>query len=135
MNDFFAFLYECFGYIQGFSDELYNSGVYISIGFLMLAISVVGMLIYYYLINHPKFNRWWHWLFVVVLLAVINFCIAWAMSDGVIWSNHNQTIPDNYSVSYFVTFSIINALWSVIFSFAFSMLFKWKSTNCKYSPF
>jgi len=135
MNDFFAFLYESFGYINGFSEELYNSGIYVTIGFLMLLITAVGMVTYYYLINHPKFNRWLHWLIVVILLAAINFGIAWAMSDGVIWNNHDLTIPDNYFTSYFVTLSIINALWSAVFSFAFSMAFKWKSINCKYSPF
>jgi len=135
MNDFFAFFYETLGYIKGFSEELYNSGVYVTIGFLMLIISAVGMVAYYYLINHPKFNRWWHWLLVVIVLAAINFGIAWAMSDGVIWSNNKQTIPDNYYVSYFVTFAFINALWSTLFSFAFSMIIKWKSSNCKYSPF
>ena len=135
MNDFFAFLYESFGYIKGFSEELYNSGIYVTIGVLMLSISVVGMIAYYYLINHPKFNRWLHWLFVVTMLAAINFGIAWAMSDGVVWNNHDLTIPDHYYVSYFITFAIINALWSVLFSFAFSMIFKWKSSNCKYSPF
>ena len=133
MNDFFVFFYESFGYIEGFSKDLFDSGVYVTIGFLMLAISAAGVLAYYYLINHPRFNRWFYWLIVILVLASINFSIAWAMSDGIIWELYYKVIP--YPSSYFVTFSIINALWSIFFSFVFSMAFKWRSRNCKYSPF
>ena len=135
MNDLFTTMYELFGYIEGFSDNLNQLGTNIPVGVLMLLISAVGMAVYYYVINHPKFNRWYHWLLVVGVLALINFGTAWAMSDGAIWNCYNQSIPDNYPVSFFITYAIVNAVWSIIFSFLFSMCMKWKSSNCKYSPF
>lgn len=133
MNDFFAKIYELFAYFTGFSNDLFHSGVYVSIGILMLTISAVGMFLYYYLVNHPRFNRWWQWLLSVGLLAVINFAIAYFKSDGVIWGIYEHTIP--YPVIYFVTFSMINAFWSAISSFLFSMALKWGSRNCTYTPF
>jgi hypothetical protein len=136
MNDLFSALYELFGYIQDFSDNLYETGVNIPVGIVMVLLSAVGMASYYFAINHPKFNRWFHWLLVVGVLALINFGIAWAMSDSALYDYFqgvNQEIP--YSTIDFVTYSVVNAVWSVVFSFIFSLCMKWGSSNAKYSPF
>ena len=136
MNDLFSNMYELFVYIQGFSDDLYETGANFPVGVLMILISAAGMALYYYVINHPKFNHWFHWLLVVGLLALINFGIAWAMSDGALYDYYqaiNQVPP--YFITDYITYSLVNALWSVIFSFVFSMCMKWKSINCRYSPF
>ena len=136
MNDLFSGLYELFGYVQDFSEDLYETGVNFPVGILMVLISAAGMAVYYYVVNHPKFNRWIHWLLVVGVLALINFGIAWAMSDGALFNYYfevNQELP--YPAMDFVTYSLVNAIWSVVFSFIFSMCMKWGSTNAKHSPF
>jgi len=136
MNDLFTSLYELFGYIPDFSDALYETGVNFPVGVLMLIISAVGMAVYYYVIDHPKFVRWYNWFFVVCVLAIINFGIAWAMSDGALYNHFqeiNQDIP--YGMMDFLTYALVNATWTVAFTFIFSMCMKWGSTNCKRTPF
>jgi len=133
MNDLFAPLYELItGQGADLSQLAYNNGTYVPVGIIMLLISVIGMALYYYAINHPKFNRWYHWFFAVVVLCLINFGIAWAMADGLIYKEHGDT--DGY-LTEIVTFSIANAVWTFVFSFIFSLCMKWKSSCCKRTPF
>ena len=136
MNDFFQKLYEMFGYNQGFSDNLYNTGTYSPIGILMFAISLVGMAIYYYAINHPRFNRWYNWLFVVLILCAINLGIAFFKAYSVIegvFQQQNQAVP--YPTMNFIEFSLTNVFWTIISCLLLSLIIKWGSTNAKYSPF
>ena len=136
MNNLFYWMYNLLGYIEGFSNDLETTGTYFPVGILMLIISAAGMAVYYYVINHPKFNRWFHWLLVVGVLALINFVIAWAMSDGALYNFYqdvNKDLP--YPTMNFITYALVNAIWTVVFSFVFSICMKWGSNSCRYSPF
>lgn len=133
MNGFFAALYEIITSQETeLSKLLYDEKTYITVGISMLLLSAVGMAIYYYAINHPRFNRWFHWLLILVVVCLINFSIAYFMADGVVWNTYGTT---NGYVTQMINFAIANAIWALIFSFLFSMLLKWKSTNAKHSPF
>jgi len=53
MNDFFAALYEGFNpvnlfYIEYFSDDMYESGVYTTIGWLMIISTLALTALYYF---------------------------------------------------------------------------------------
>jgi len=133
MEDLFANIYELFGnlYFEDFSDDLFRVGVYPVIGFLMLGLSLLGPVIYYYVINHPKFSKWWHWLIVIAVFAIINFTIATVYtfnSLDVLYYHDNPFFSEHFA------FGMMNALWSMVFSFVFSMCIKWGSRNCKHSP-
>ena len=133
MNDIFAALYELItGQDTDLSKLLYNENTYIPIGISMLLLSALGMVIYYYALNHPRYNRWFHWLIAVIIVCLINFAIAYFMADGVVYDTYGKT--DGY-VTQMVNFGIANVLWTFLFFFLFSMLFKWKSTNAVHSPF
>ena len=134
MNDIFATLYELIrGQDSELSKLLYDGGTYVPVGWLMLTFSLLGMVVYYYVFNHPKFNRWFHWLFLpVAIICLINFAIAYFMADGVVWDAFGKT--DGY-VSQIIGFACVNAFWTFIFSLIISMCIKWKSTNAKHSPF
>ena len=136
MNDLFTWLYELLGYLEGFSDNLYDIGTNVPVGISMLLISLTGMVVYYYLIDHPQFGHWWNWLLVLIILCLINFVIAWALSDGALYNYYtelNQDVP--YGATEFLTYSFVNSFWTLIFSFIFSMCIKWGSRNCTRSPF
>lgn len=133
MNEFFAALYELITSQETeLSKLLFDEKTYIPVGVSMLLLSALGMVIYYYAINHPRFNRWYHWLIVVIAVCLINFAIAYFMADGVVWNTYETT--DGY-VTQIVNFAIANFIWAFIFSFICSMIIKWKSTNAKHSPF
>jgi hypothetical protein len=137
MNDFFASLYELFSYFEGFSDDLFANKLYMPIGFSMLAVSSVATAIYYYVINHPHLNRWYHWALVVLVACIINFGISYGVTSnglGDLYAQKNQVIP--YSTDILI-FSLINGLWTFVTSFIFSFIRKigkW-SYNCKNTPF
>jgi hypothetical protein len=137
MNEFFADLYEYWGlaYLDGFSNDMFNGNLYILIGIWMLSLSFVGMFIYYYVINHPRYNKWYHWFIVVLGLTAINFAIAYSNSyNGLFNLYEEQNVNLPYSTEFFI-FSFINAIWSFVFSFVFSLVIKWGSRNCKITPF
>ena len=81
------FFYRLFGaftggdmldYLSGFNceEEAYiGSNQFILYGFLALGIASLVMVVYYYIINHPRFNRWWHWLIMLGVVGVSNLLI------------------------------------------------------------
>jgi ABC-type transport system involved in multi-copper enzyme maturation permease subunit len=119
MNDLFSQLYELFGsnYIEGFSDNLYDGGVYTSTGIATLAIAVLGMIIFYLLkAQKPLTFRLFAWFITVLLLCVINFGIAYALSNSALvgmYTEQNQDLP--YAFGRFAGFGLVNLLWSFVF--------------------
>ena len=132
MNDLFAPLYEGWGlfYLDNFSDDLYNARLYIPIGLTMLLSSLALMGVYYYVINHPRFNRWYHWLLYVVLIGLLNFGVAYFISYNEISQLYEQ---DPYNSQYY-TFGLVNFLYTCLFSTLFSYLIRWWSINCATTP-
>ena len=135
MNDFFAAWYELLGYFGSFSDDMYNQNMYITIGLCMVLIPVGVLAIYYYALNSVKFAKWWHWLLLVIVLCAINFGIAYGMSYNelsYLYDQQNKALP--YDTE-FISFSLINVLWTFVVSFVWSMIIKWGSKNCRRTPF
>lgn len=132
MNDFFAPLYEGWGlfYLDTFSDDLYNNRLYIPVGWTLLLSTLILMAAYYYLINHPRFNRWYHWLLYTGIVAVINFAVAYFVSYNEINMLYEE---DPYSTQYY-TFGLVNFLYALIFSMLFSYIIRWWSINCATTP-
>ena len=137
MNNFFANWYELLGFFEGFSDDMFDNSLYFPIGLCMVLIPIVLLTMYYYVLNSVKFSKWWHWLLLVVIICVINFCIAF----GISYRNISDLYMDqNTAPSYALgtccfSFSMINVLWSFVVSFVWSMIIKRGSTNCRRTPF
>jgi hypothetical protein len=113
---------------------------YNTYGPFALVIALAVMLIYYYGINHPRFNTWRSWLVMLFLVGVSNFVIA----VGMLWNEWytvgtaecliaggNGGIDGNTCLSFGMAHSIISILFFIIFSIGL----KWWSTNCKRTPF
>ncbi|MDR1169813.1 MAG: hypothetical protein LBK97_03160, partial [Prevotellaceae bacterium] len=49
-----------------------GSNLYIPIGIVALAIALVIFVVYYYIVNSARFNKWWHWLVVMLFVGVAN---------------------------------------------------------------
>lgn len=137
MNDLFANVYEFLCDFGDFSDLMYYNDLYIPIGICMFLIPIVLLTVYYYVLNSVKFNKWWHWLLLVVIICAINFGIAFGISYrniSDIYMDQN-TLPSYPLGTYSFSFSMINVLWSFVVSFVWSMIIKWGSSNCKRTPF
>ena len=103
-------------------------------GFIALGIALAVMLIYYYVINHPRFNRWWSWLLMLLLVGFVNLFIGSGILLGDYYSGViGDCIPIYLSDCWM--FGLANFFVSAIFFIIFSVGLKWWSTNCKRTPF
>ena len=135
LNLFFANWYELLAYFEGFSDDLYNQNLYLHLGLYMVLIPVSVLALYYYVVNSVRFNKWWHWLVLVIILALINFGLAYRTTFielSYLYEQQNSELP--YS-SEFISFSLINLIWTFIVAFVWSIIIKWGSKNCRRTPF
>ena len=137
MKGFFANLYELFGlaYLGYFSNDMYSEGFYIPIGMVMFASIIVIGILYYYVINHPRWNRWFWWLSIGIVLAIANSIIAWVMADSMLMKYYYNYGGMPYGIAEILPFSVIAGCLTLFFFFIFSFIIKWWSRNCKHSPF
>ena len=113
-----------------------KSNLFSVVGIVTLAIVLVACVTYYYVLNHPRQNRWWKWLlFWLLPVAILNFFIAFGitLTDVIADNISSDLLPITWLNCLGLGFTnfIISALLFVINSF----LIKWGSQNCKYSPF
>lgn len=142
MNDFFAALYEGFNplnlfYIENFSEDLYETGSYVTMGWLMILISIVFTVIYYFFVsNYGKFYTRLSWFLYLIFVAVINFAVAYNIALGAIddlYLTSEQGTP--YGFNEFFQLSIVNALYGFIVCFIVSIIVKSFSVQATKTPF
>lgn len=126
MNDFFSQLYELFGssYIEGFSDNLYNAGVYTSTGLATLAVTILCIIVFYLLkAQKPLTFRRPAWFIWTLILCFISFGIAYALANSTlegVYAEQNQDLP--YGFGNFAGFALINFLWAAVYCFITSLI-------------
>jgi hypothetical protein len=138
MEGFIANLYELFRVadLGNFSTDMYNNGFYLPIFIIMVAAIILVACVYYYLVNHPRANRWYHWLFFNLGTGAANFIVTWVVSHNKIEAFYAaQGMYSPHDWTNYLILSLIAVLWSVIFFFLFSFIIKWGSRNCKHTPF
>lgn len=141
MNNFFAILYEGFHpldlfYIEGFSDDMFQSGIYPIIGFIMLCSTLFLMAIYYYFIsNYNGFFKKRFWIIWILVIGIINFFTAYYYSINAMENFYSTSSNGNPYTTEHINFSMVNLLWTVIFSFLFSLVLKFKSVCATKTPF
>lgn len=135
-------------YLSGWDcaeESFIGNNLFIPIGAITLTLALVFVLGYYYIINSARFNKWWHWSIVLLLIGIINMLIGhyWTASelpnigdclmyiDGDKETNPTALINE----SDFWLFGFANFLVSSLFFIAFSFLFKWWSKQCHKTPF
>lgn len=107
-------------------------------GFIALGIALAMIGIYYYLIDHPRFNRLWNWLLVLVLVGISNLLIGALMTKGDLNAgNIDDCLINGSNGGIFNSttwmFGLANFVVSILFFFILSLAFKWGSRNCKHS--
>lgn len=138
MDGFIANLFEIFGVAnQGnFSNDMYNNGYYMPIFLILVILVAVVATCYYYAVNHPRVNRWYHWLFFNLGTGLVNFGLTWIISSDKIVAYYGaQGMDSPYDWTNYLILSSIALLWTGIFFFVFSFIIKWGSSNCKRTPF
>lgn len=135
MNDFYAYLIENIlrFYKDPFSSDLYNESLYATIGIITIVSALLFNLIFYYLINRPKFSKWYNWVFIGVLhLIVCLFCSYFIPKDNfyTLFSGN-----DPYTRSDYLGFALINQISAIFFFIIWMLIVRWKSSHAKTTPF
>lgn len=138
MASFFEMIYEGFPplslfYINEFSNDMFTADAYTSIGLIMVFSSLAMVALYYFVLSNygNLFRRsfWFLWLFII---AWTNFIAAYLSAKSAL---DNAVPANNYTFSQYFTFSMVNVLWALVFSFIFSLIFKFKSVSASRTPF
>ena len=87
LGNFYCYFQSFFGnnladYLWGYncaSEDFSNSIIFNQIGLMTSGISLSIVVIYYYIINSPKFNRWWSWSIMLLINSFI------ALVSGYYW--------------------------------------------------
>lgn len=154
MQSFFQWIYGLFNswygqglykYLAGYNCEqqatITENALFKPIGIWTLIITAFVCIAYYYIINHPRFNRWWSWLIMLGIAGVSNFILAFSwiyldfnngdIMDCLITSESGSTLIGTSNI---IMFGLVNFVVSAIFYISITFLIKWGSRNCKHSP-
>ncbi|GHV60084.1 hypothetical protein FACS1894182_14880 [Bacteroidia bacterium] len=116
------------------TETLQGANQFVVIGIITLVITLAVVLLYYYVLNHPRFNQWWSWLIALLFAGLINF--AYGIATTIKYASEgNLGDADLIYMSDCVGFGFANLIISALWFIVFSLAFKWWSRNCKYSPF
>ena len=121
-------IYEWLYYVQGYSDSMMNLSVYPVIAAITIIVSWGGAAIYYYVINSVKFDRWYHWLAVLAVVAVLTPVICYIYNDSVFSSG---------GLSYAgqaMRFEMVTVLFAAVLYIIASYSIRWWSSNCRHTP-
>ena len=159
MDTFFGSIYSWF--LSLFGDDLSyylwgydpattaysNPNIYNLVGIITLAVSLVLVIVFYYIINHPRFCKWWSWLITLGINAIIGLFVGY----GIVYTKFvNGFIPPQLMyqyddqgniLAYLIGesncwgFGIANMIVSLLFFIVFTFIFKWWSSNAKHVPF
>ncbi|SFN22425.1 hypothetical protein SAMN05421738_108158 [Algoriella xinjiangensis] len=130
LNELFASLYETLFYTNDFSGDLFNENLYTIIGLVMVVTSLLIPVLYYKIIDTVKFSKISIWLVFLSLSVIFNFLFCYMYSY-----NYLSALGLDYSSGEYLSFSFINAFYSLLVGFLFSLILKNFSTNCKKVPF
>ena len=130
-------------YLWGVSSPRQTSVMFIGIGLSMVAISFAIVVLYYYIVNHPRLNNWWGWTIFLGINAATNFVVGWQWVlkdyyDGLMVRVDPATGKDvdlDIFPSDIIAFGVTNTINAMIAFLLFSYMIKWWSTNCSRAPF
>ena len=124
-----------------------NSNLYNFVGLITIVISLFIVLLFYYILSHPRFCRWWSWLITLIVNSVIALFVGYGI---VSYKYNNGYVPDALMYERDAEGNIVSTLISITdcwgFGFAnmfvaamcfvlFTFLLKWWSKDAKHVPF
>ena len=129
MNDFFATVYELLYYKSPFSEDLYRNSLYHWPGFFLVLLPGLSVVVFYKLLDHPRYHMTKHWFFTMVVCFLCQgvFCLFYLNASF-------QDLGLEYSCEKY-WFVVINIISSAFLFFIFSFPGQWSSRNTSETPF
>ena len=128
--------YHLKGWDNGMQDFVAANNQFPTIWLVTFFSALLVFVVYYYILNHPRLNKVWHWLIAMVVLAICIFIWSRSLviSDITGVSLHPIDPALNVSADNALMFGVYNAVLSAIFFLFFSIVGRFGSKNCKNSP-
>lgn len=120
---------EALYYDAEFSNEMYNENLYFTVMLIVVSVAWVAAALYYYAINSVRFSRWYHWLVVMAVVAVLVPVLVYQVADGT-FSDYGF----DFSRQLVGFCTGVCALEIVLYTVA-SFAVRWWSSNCRHTPF
>lgn len=121
-------IFELCYYEREFSNEMYNEGLYPVAALTIVTVAWTVAALFYYAINSVSFSRWYHWLVMLAVAAVIAPVAIYSYSSAIF-----SEIGYDFSaqLSFFSFYSaVITSVMFVVVSFGI----RWWSSNCRHTP-
>ena len=129
INEIFAPLFEFFHYSAPFSDDLYQEGLYSSLGLSGILLSLLLVITFYFIINRPSFSGFRHWL----IILGVNFVLA-SIIGTLLPRTKLTVIGIEYELIEYITFGFKNAIISTLFFIVWTYCLKWWYGNARGTP-
>ncbi|MBR1804314.1 MAG: hypothetical protein IJ775_05360 [Muribaculaceae bacterium] len=120
--------YESIYAVAGYSDQLYNLGLYDMIPLITIAVAWAVAGIYYYGINSVRFDRWYHWLVMLALAMLLAPIVGYMVNSHIFDENGLSYVAES------LTFELVNMMWTALLFIVASFSMRWWSTNCRHTP-
>ncbi len=121
-------IYEQLFFNQGYNDKMFNLNMYPVIAAITIGLAWGGAAIYYYAINSVKFDRWYHWLSVLGVVAVLTPVVCYIYNDTVFADNGLMYITES------IMFELQTVLFAALLFIVASFSMRWWSSNCRHTP-
>lgn len=136
-------------YLRGYNCETAGfdgSVVYLPMGLVMTIITLLFVVLYYFILDRQKFNNFFAWFVFLASSALINFFIGavWTLrhlNNGYIGdclryiiNEEGEVIAENITSYNCWMFGLANAVVSIVLFFLLSVLLKRWSTICRHTP-
>lgn len=145
--DIFSYIYAIFvGWYGTDLDEFLMSSdaglnYIIIFGITFLILLIIGLL-YYKVIDKPKWAYWYCWLIALGINAASNFLWPWQallqnLDDGdmAVLDQATGKMVNYVTENNCLMFGVANIVVATFFFFVMSFIIRLWSTNCRYSPF
>lgn len=121
--------------------------VYNVVGFYTLIVSAIVVVLYYYVIDSPRFCKWWHWGIVAILNSVIALFLGYyraysdynngGIADSLMYlrDENGEVVDTLIGTSDCWGVGVVNMFVAFIFFFLLSLFLHWWSVNARYAPF
>jgi hypothetical protein len=123
-------------------DDLSDEKLVTPLSIYTFLVSLVGVVLFYYIINSVRFCKKRHWAIMLgisgLVVFVINIATCFSMEGKQIprdASNPAAGYLFNQGDSVFFIFSLQMFLFACFYFFILSIIVKWWSTNCRKTPF
>ena len=152
LKDFYGNnLYEYFKGWNCGAESYTNSNQFLTIGLITATIALFIVVLFYYIIDSPRFYRWWCWLIMLGVVAVSTLLFGYGkaysdlnggkIEDCLLYiieydeqGNINEKTQQIWDSNCW-EFGNANLIIGVSFFILFSFCLKWWSKSAKHSPF